>query len=375
MFRLDTFFFTIIQFLLLVGSTRQSRIKQAVTTLKTIGRTIKSPLFKQVGNTIKKPFVKIFGNTIKNSANVLHRNKGTIKNIASGIQGKYMRTRHNFGSMSIKYLADQGIKKFKYTTPQIARGGKQLVKTESKKAIQIRSAAQMNRKVFRSMLKIPAGYMHQKELRSLINMVSKSKSALPLLFAGAGLNRLTQTSLVESDEGKRIDTSNDEDPNVVWDTHPNGNLYGVDDGTNPGWEREGAPQPAGVEKEQWLMRKYFHDKNVKFAASQPPGSTEVKVDFSNVKVKTNKDKVPEVRIVYCNSDEGQKNADDAVKIIQHGYPKAKIDLQKDNWKSLEILIGVNGVDIWDYLHEEGKNFRADVNMMIRRVKDHAEPCG
>ena len=47
--------------------------------------------------------------------------------------------------------------------------------------------------------------MKGKEISSLVNMVSKSRSALPLLFAGAGLNRLTQANLVLPDETYKKD--------------------------------------------------------------------------------------------------------------------------------------------------------------------------
>lgn len=40
-----------------------------------------------------------------------------------------------------------------------------------------------------------------KELKSLINMVSKSKPFVPLLFAVGGLGRLTQFNLADSSDG------------------------------------------------------------------------------------------------------------------------------------------------------------------------------
>ena len=91
---------------------------------------------------------------------MFRRNKNTIKNLACGLQEKYLRTRHNFGSKSVKYLGEQAIQKFKYMKPYAIGGGKQLVRTKGKQNIYMRSVA----------------YMGGKELRSLIDMVSKSKA-------------------------------------------------------------------------------------------------------------------------------------------------------------------------------------------------------
>ena len=87
------------------------------------------------------------------------RDKNTIKSLACGLQEKYLRTRHNFGSKSVKYLGEEAIKKFKYIAPYTVRGIKQLVRTEGKQNVYMRSVA----------------YMGGKELRSLINILSKSK--------------------------------------------------------------------------------------------------------------------------------------------------------------------------------------------------------
>ena len=84
--------------------------------IKAIGKTIKSPMLNKISNAIKKPFIKKLGNTIKNSVSVVHRNKNTIKNVACSLQEKYLRSRHNFGSKSVKYLGEEVMKKFKPIT-------------------------------------------------------------------------------------------------------------------------------------------------------------------------------------------------------------------------------------------------------------------
>ena len=177
------------QFLLLVNTTNQSHVRQAITTIKAIGKTIKSPLLKQIGNTIIKPIIKTFSNTKKNSLGIFRQRKNTIKNVAFGIQEKYLRTRnnfgtnpikyigerHNYGSKTIKYLQKEGVKKFKHMKPQTIK--------EGKRNIQMRSDAQMK----------------GKELRSLINTVSQIKPQLPLLFVTGSLGKLAQFNLVPSD--------------------------------------------------------------------------------------------------------------------------------------------------------------------------------
>ena len=72
---------------------------------------------KTIGNTIKNPIFKTFGNTMKNSMGILCRSKNTIKTFASNLEKKYLISHNNFASRSIKYLSEQGIRKFKYTLP------------------------------------------------------------------------------------------------------------------------------------------------------------------------------------------------------------------------------------------------------------------
>ena len=136
-----------------------------------------------IGNSIKKPIVKTFGSTIKNSVSMFRRNTNTIKSFSCGLQKKYLKTSNNFGNKSVKYLREEGIKKFKYITHYATEGSKQLVIRKGRRDIQMRSAEQM----------------HGTQLRSLFNMISKSKPQLPLLFVAGGLDKLTQFNLVPSD--------------------------------------------------------------------------------------------------------------------------------------------------------------------------------
>ena len=177
---MNRFFFAILQFLLHFNGTNQSRVRQAMTTLKVIGQTM------------KKPVMKTFGNTIKNSVNMLSRNKNPMKKLAFGLQEKYLTSKHNVGMKAIKYLGEGGIKKFKYVAPQAVRGGKPNV--------QMRSAAQLNGKGIRSVIKRSGGKMMGKELRLLINMISKGKPQLPLLLAAGGLNRLTAFNFIPENQ-------------------------------------------------------------------------------------------------------------------------------------------------------------------------------
>ena len=168
---MKTLLFTIIYFVLHFDNTKQLYVRMAIKTVKTLGKTIKSPI------------VKTFGNTIKNSVGMFRRNKSAIKNVGCGLQKKYLRIRHNFGSKSVKYLGEESIKKFKYMTHYAIGGSKQLVRANGKNSIQMRSGEQMGRK----------------ELGSLVNMVSKSKPQLPFLFVPGGLDNLTQFNLFTPD--------------------------------------------------------------------------------------------------------------------------------------------------------------------------------
>ena len=188
--RKTRFFFTVIQFALLIDNTQQSKIKQGINTLKAFGNTMKSPQIQTIGNTINKPIIKIISNTIKNSVRMYRRNKNTIKNLAFGLQEKYLITKHNFGIKPIKYLGKESIKKFKYMTPQAAKKGNPLVGTASKQSIYMRSVAQMNGKSLRNLAKRSSKQIVGKELESLVNMVSKSKPQLPFLLVTGGLSNL-----------------------------------------------------------------------------------------------------------------------------------------------------------------------------------------
>ena len=206
MYKVTRFFFAIFQSVLLFNSTKQSAVKQAVTTFKAIGKTIKSPLLKTIGNTIKKPIMKTFGNTMKNSMGMFRRNKNTVKNFACGFQTKYLSVRHNIGITAIKYLGKEGVNKFKYIAPQAARGSKLPFRTIVKNNIQIRSTAQlrskaqMNGKQFKPAIKNSIGQMMGKDIKSLINMASKSKPQLPFLFAAGGIERIATFNLNDMDK-------------------------------------------------------------------------------------------------------------------------------------------------------------------------------
>ena len=200
MCRIRILFFTIILFLKLFDNTKQLDVRKATITFKIISNTIKNPLLQQISCIIKKPMIQTLGNTIKNSVKVFSQNKNSMKTLACGFQEKHMRIVHNFGNEPIKYLGEKFIKKVKYTTLQSTSGSKKLSRSACKKDICMRSAAQMIKKEFRSVIKRSTEQINGKELGSLINMVSKSKPYLPLLFVTGGLNRLTQFKLLPSND-------------------------------------------------------------------------------------------------------------------------------------------------------------------------------
>ena len=195
---MSKFFCVIIQFLFLIGNTKQSPHKWGILTFKAISKTIKSPSIKTLSNTIKK------------SVNMFCQKKNTIKNFACGIQKqgeKLLRTRHNLGSRSVKYLREEGIKNFKYIAPLTAKKVKQ--------NIQMRSNMQTKGKWLKPLVKRSSEQMRGNELGSLINMISKSKSQVPFIFTG-GLMGVTKLSLVDMSGDAMLNFKVEDDSEVEY---------------------------------------------------------------------------------------------------------------------------------------------------------------
>ena len=189
MYRINTFFFTVIQSLILIDGIKQSNVKQAVMAFKAIGKTIKNPVISRICNTIIKPM------------GMLRRQKNIIKNFNYGFEKggkKIMKIGHNFGARSVKYLGEQGIQKHKLSA--VVKDSINLIRKDSKKTFQKTPAAQMNRKQFRPIAKRSTEQQRGNELRSLINMAFKNKSFMPLLFSTSlGTMMLAQPATVYSD--------------------------------------------------------------------------------------------------------------------------------------------------------------------------------
>ena len=141
--------------------------------------------------------------------------------------------------------------------------------------------------------------MKGKEIGSLINMVSKSKPMLPLLFAAGGLNRLTAVNLV-----------------------PEGECNGTGSGD------DSCAQQAAEEKfkNSWCQNE---DSNTQ----APP-------DFDSIKIETDQTQKPFVEIQCWGTWNGRDNAAFAKKLVLHSYPNAKFDIVEDNNKSGNLIIKV-----------------------------------
>lgn len=225
--RINTFFITIIQVLLLNGSTKQSKIKQTITA------------FKAMGKSIQNPFIKKIGNTIKNSMSMFHQKKNTIKKFALSIekQGvKYLRTSQKVGSKSIKHLGDIGQIQ-KYKIPNMSRGTKQLFK-ESKQLIR-KSVPQTG----------------VKELKSLVNLASKSMPYLPFLFITGGLMRTPKFNLKEEPDWEKLSETEQFKKDL--------------DILAKEWKEEEEAQEkiTGKKKEEWTEEDI---RNLAPASSEPP---------------------------------------------------------------------------------------------------------
>ena len=175
-------FFVITQFLLFIDSTKQKPVKYGIIAFKTIGKTI------------KRPIINTFGNKIRNSLNTFRRNKNTIKNVANGIQEKYLRIRHDVGSRHINFLKGAVITKVKYIVPQTVVLGKQLFMSGGKKK------PQMNGKEISPPSKKSNLLVKGREVSSLINMANNIKPQLPFLFVTGGLRELTEFNLLPISE-------------------------------------------------------------------------------------------------------------------------------------------------------------------------------
>ena len=149
------FFFTITQFILLIDISKQSQIKQGVVAIKTFCKTLKKPLIK----TISSP--------IKESLNKIQRSKNTIKNLAYGLEEKYL------GSEPVKYLVEEGIKAFKYRVPQAAGEGSQYIRTSSKTSNQIGTTFNMGRRGQTKTGKQASKFMEVQNMRKMADQYSK----------------------------------------------------------------------------------------------------------------------------------------------------------------------------------------------------------
>ena len=147
MFRKNIIIFTIIQFLLIIDSTKQQQFRSAIMAFKAIGKTIKNKMIKKISNNSR------------NSMSMFFRDQSSIKNRIFGFEKKYekyWRTSHNVGSKSVKYLRENRVYK-------------------SKKNIFMTSAEQIGEKGF----------------KSFFNMITKNKPYIPVL-AGLGFTNLNQ---------------------------------------------------------------------------------------------------------------------------------------------------------------------------------------
>ena len=138
MYKINRFFFIIIQFLLLIDNSRQSKFRQTKMA------------FKAIGNTIKIPMKKV-GNTIKNTKSI-HCLKQTFTSGITKRVEKQFSTRNNVASSSVKYLGKESIHNFKYKVLSGVSKASQLVRTESKKNAQMKSFEQIGGKELNSFL-------------------------------------------------------------------------------------------------------------------------------------------------------------------------------------------------------------------------------
>ena len=199
--------------------------------------------------------------------------------------------------------------------------------------------------------------MKGKEIGSFINMVSKSKSYLPFLFAAGGLNKITAFNLVEEDHINKEHPVNFGENPKEFEKHIQEGFWQYSrelQGANPKEynKLDSDYQPTEAEKE--LLHKdlkNFHE-----------------YDFSAVKVKTNELLEPTIKIQYWGRWNGAESSKYAKALISNSYPKAKFELMEDKEKTKNFIFTVNGKVVFDKVAEGKKNFKHDINDLICRVK-------
>ena len=325
------------------------------------------------------------------------RNKNTTKNLAYGLQEKYLKSKHYSGINSCKYLGREAIKIFKYIAPQTARGSKQLFRAEGKRNIQMRSAAQMSEEGLGPVLRRSAEQMKGKEISSLINMVTESKPQLPFLFVAGGLNRLTQFNLAKKKgeertladracykhllaKNQKIAKSQEmsksakvlkaeevellknfqaykhtertlDEKNIYYGTEPSKELYDADNYESmAGYKADGG-------------RPFF----------QPWKEINPKIDFSAITVETNKEQTPSIKICYCGSDQARKDAWYSKNLILNSYPMSIFEFQEEgSSETNEFTFTINKKLVFNKKKEGGISFRDDLNGLIQKIKDVVE---
>ena len=165
MHRISRFFFIVMQLLLLIDNSLQSKLRQT------------NVAFKVIGNTIKHPFTKKISNTIKNPKGILNFKQKFTSSITKGVE-KQFNTRNNLGSSSVNYLGKEGIRNFKHKVPYGLNKSNRLAGTKGNKNIQMRSFEQIG----------------GKELKPFVDMFS-IKNMVSLLVTGhLGNQQLSATA-------------------------------------------------------------------------------------------------------------------------------------------------------------------------------------
>ena len=177
---MNRFFYTITQFLLFIDGSQQSNVKQGITAIKAVGKSI------------KKPFIKTFANNMKNSVDMFRQNKNTLKKIVCRVQEKFQTIRHNIRSDQINYLKNEGLRRIKHAVPQATVASNELFRKGSKKGMGMVGP----------LAKKSSSWMKSIELGEMFNMVSKAKPQLPFAFVTGGLSTLTEFNLAKKTKAK-----------------------------------------------------------------------------------------------------------------------------------------------------------------------------
>lgn len=96
------------------------------------------------------------------------------------------------------------------------------------------------------------------------------------------------------------------------------------------------------------------------------------MDSTNITIITNTSLQPNIQIKYWVSWAGEFKADICKETFLKSYPKAILELLKEEKRTENFIVTVNGIIIFDKKAEKNNFFMRDLNGLVRKIKDVIE---